>query len=211
MRTSQRTDIRVAVAVIIMVIAAMAGFELSGTAPEYRESATLMFSLPKSESAPNAYLAYARSLITSGEAITQMLASPPAQQRLRSAGRPARVSMELVNLYSQQYPDYGEPLATLSATSPSAATAHRAFTAAARLVAQLLASRQAQVPRRDRITARIIADSGPLAQDGSRARVLGGLAILALALISGAWGLADRLWPGEFSAPRRRLARGAAE
>jgi hypothetical protein len=192
--STKRAILRLICAALVLGAAVGAGYRIWRTPLTYLESATLVFQLPKAQTSPNAYLMFAPSLITSGEAMTRMLLSPQAQQQIRTVGRTAHVDMQLVNLYSQQYPDYGEPLATLSAASPSAVTAHRAFTAAARLVGHLLKARQARagVPRRDRIAARTIGDTGPVVQAGSSKRVFAGLAFLAVAGVAMAWGFLDR-------------------
>jgi hypothetical protein len=160
----------------------------------YLESATVEFSLPKTQDSPNAYYMFAPSLITSGEAMVQILMSPSAQRQIGAAGRDANVSLALVNLYNEEYPYYGLPLATLTAASPVAADARRTFVAAARVLGLLLAARQKQagVPPRERISARILGDSGPIVQAGSRARVLGGLALLAAMAAGMAWNAAGR-------------------
>jgi hypothetical protein len=68
------------------------------------------------------------------------------------------------------------------------------FTSAARLVSQLLAARQARasVPRRDRISALIVADSGTVAQKGSAKRVMARLTFLALTGVAAVRGFPDR-------------------
>lgn len=175
--------------VIVLIFAVGVGYEIKSTAPTYLESALVVFSLPKSQSAPYAYTMFAPSLITSGEAATQILMSPLAQGQIRQAGGTAAVSLTLVNLYNEQYPDYGEPLATLTAVSPNAANVHRSFGIAVRLLGHLLAARQAQasVPLRNRISARIIGDTGPVVQTGSSKRVYAGIALLALVAVSLVW------------------------
>jgi hypothetical protein len=147
----------------------------------YLESATVELSLPKAQNAPNAYYMFAPSLIASGEAMVQILMSPSVQRQIGATRRGASVSLALVNLYNEEYPYYGVPLATLTAASPAAADAHRTFVVAARTLGLLLAARQEQAGVRpsDRISARILGDSGPIIQTGSRVRVFGGLALLA--------------------------------
>jgi hypothetical protein len=124
---------------------------------------------------------FAPSLITSGEAMVQILMSPSVQNQIGAVGRGASVNLALVNLYNEEYPNYGVPLATLTAASPVAADTHRTFVVAARTLSLLLAARQKQAGVRpsERISARILADSGPIIQTGSRVRVYGGLALLA--------------------------------
>lgn len=177
-----------------LLVAAGAAYYIKTSPPAYAESATVEFSLPESQNSPNAYYMYAPSLITSAEAMAQILMSPSAQRQIRAAGG-ARVNLALVNLYNEEYPYYGLPLATLTATSPVAADTRRTFVAATRVLSLLLTEWQAQegVPPHERIPARILGDGGPVIQSGSRARVFGGLAILAAIAACSAWGGVGRL------------------
>ncbi len=154
---------------------------------------------------------FAPSLIASGEAMVQILMSPSVQRQIGASGRGARVSLALVNLYNEEYPYYGVPLATLTATSPVAATCHRTFAVAARVLGLLLAAQQQQegVPPPERISARILGDSGPIIQTGSRARVFGGLALLAAIAVSLAWDGAGRWGAGARSERAGRASRPA--
>jgi hypothetical protein len=184
-----RKRLRLVLVVAVLLLAAGAGYDMKISAPMYLESATVEMSLPKTQNAPNSYYMFAPSLITSGEVMVQILMSPSAQRQIGAAGRDASVSLALVNLYNEEYPYYGVPLATLTADSPVAADAHRTFVAAVRVLGLLLAARQKQigVPPRERISAQILGDSGPVVQAGSRARVFGGLALLAALAAGLAW------------------------
>ena len=53
---------------------------------------------------------FAPSLIASGETMVQILISPSAQRQIGASGRGASVSLALVNLYNEEYPDDGAPL-----------------------------------------------------------------------------------------------------
>ena len=185
---------RLALVAATLLLAAGAGYDIKISPPTYLESAIVELSLPKAYNAPNAYYMFAPSLITSGEVMVQILMSPSAQRQIGAAGRGTRVSLALVNLYNEEYPDYGVPLATLTAASPVAADAHRTFASAARVLGLLLAARQRQmgVRPRLRISAQILGDSGPIIQTGSRARVFGGLALLAAIAAGLAWNGAGR-------------------
>jgi hypothetical protein len=196
------------VVVATFLLAAGVGYGIEINPPMYLESATVEFSLPKTQNAPNAYYMFAPSLITSGEAMVQILMSPAAQRRIGAAGRGARVSLALVNLYNEEYPYYGVPLATLTAASPVAADARRTFAAAARELGLVLAARQKQagVPPRERISARILGDSGPIVQAGSRTRVFGGLALLTAIAAGLAWNGAGRRGAGGRSGPAATAA-----
>ena len=195
--------LRLTLVVATLLLAAGAGYGIEISPPIYIESATVELSLPKAQNAPNAYYMFAPSLIASGEATVQILMSPSAQRQIGATDRGATVSLALVNLYNEEYPYFGVPLATLTTASPVAADAHRTFVVAARVLRLLLAARQkqARVPRRERISARILGDSGPVIQTGSRARVFGGLAILAAMAAGLAWGGAGRWNAGARSEP----------
>ncbi len=198
-----RKRLRLTLVVATLLLAAGAGYDIAISPPMYLESATVELSLPKAQNAPNAYYMFAPSLIASGEAMVQILMSPSAQRQIGAAGRGASVSLALVNLYNKEYPYYGVPLATLTAASPVAADAHRTFVVTARVLGLLLAARQKQagVPPRARISAHILGDSGPIIQTGSRARVFGGLALLAAIAVSLAWDGAGRRGAGARSEP----------
>ncbi|MGH3219371.1 MAG: hypothetical protein ACRDPY_11790 [Streptosporangiaceae bacterium] len=195
--------------VATLLVAAGAAYDIRISPPMYLESATVELSLPKAENAPNDYDMHAYSLITSSEVMVQTLMSPSVQSQISAANPSATVNIALVNLYNEEYPNYGYPLATLTAASPGAADAHRAFVAAARVLGLLLAARQEQlgVAPSDRITAQILGDSGPVVQTGSRARVFGGLALLTAVAVGLAWRGAGR-WGAavrpESGSPRAR-------
>jgi hypothetical protein len=198
-----RKWLRLALVAATLLLAGGAGYGIWSSPPMYLESAIVEFSLPKTMDAPNAYYLFAPSLITSGEVMVQILNSPSAQRQIGAAGRGASVSLALVNLYNEEYPNYGVPLATLTAASPVAADARRTFVLAARVLGRLLAARQEQtgVPPRERVSAQILGDSGPIIQTGSRARVFGGLALLAAIAAGLAWDGAGRWGAGARSEP----------
>jgi hypothetical protein len=189
--------------VATLLLAAGAGYDIEISKPMYLESATVELSLPNAKNAPNDYYMFAPSLITSAEAMVQILMSAPAQRQIGAASRGASVSLALVNLYNEEYPYYGVPLATLTAASPVAADAHRTFMVAARVLGLLLAARQKQagVPPGERISAHVLGDSGPIIQTGSRARVFGGLALLTAIVAGLAWEGAGRWGAGARSEP----------
>ena len=206
-----RKRLRLTLVVATLLLAAGVGYDIEISPHRYLESATVELSLPQAQNAPNAYYMFAPSLIASGEAMVQILMSPSVQRQIGASGRGARVSLALVNLYNEEYPYYGVPLATLTATSPVAATCHRTFAVAARVLGLLLAAQQQQegVPPRERISARILGDSGPIIQTGSRARVFGGLALLAAIAVSLAWDGAGRWGAGARSERAGRASRPA--
>ena len=199
----QRQRWRIAAAMLALVGSAVVGYGIKRTPVSYMESAAVMFSLPRAQTAPNAYYLFAPSLIMSGEGISQLLMNSEAREQLRAAGGTADINLELVNLYNQEYPEYGEPLATLTASSPSAASTHRTFMIATQLLAQILKTIQenAHVVPRNRISAQIIADTGPVIQTGSLARTFAGIAVLAMVAVAMLWAFVDRRAYGPGRAP----------
>jgi hypothetical protein len=191
---TRRKRVRLLALVAVLVLAAGLRYVIASSPPTYLESATVVFSLPKSQTAPNAYIIFASSLITSGEAMSEIMQSPQAQRKIREAGGTAKVSLALVNLYDEEYPNYGVPLATLTVSALDAAGVHRTFAIASRLLHRLLAGLQSGVGVRphNRISAQIIGDTGVAAQPGSPKRVLAGLMILALVTVSALWNALDR-------------------
>ena len=183
-----------AAVMVVLLLAAGLAYGIEGVPPTYLESASVLFSLPKSKTNPNAYYYFAPSLIMSGEGISQLLANQQVQGQIRKAGGTADVNLALINLYNEEYPEYGEPLATLTSSSQSAASTHRTFRIAKRLLDQILNSIQANagVPMHNRISAQIFADTGPIIQQGSSKRVYAGIALLAAIGTGLLWGLIDR-------------------
>lgn len=140
--------------------------------------------------------------------MTQILLSPQAQQQISAAGGAADVNIALVNLYDEEYPNYGVPLVNLTVSSKGAATVRPTFAITVRLLHRLLTARQAKlsVRPRNRISAQVIGDTGLTVQGGSPKRVLAGLAVLALIAYSALFRLLGRRRPGRrFSRHGHRL------
>jgi hypothetical protein len=180
---------RTAAIAAIGILAMGAGFGIQHTKPRYTQSASVLFVPPARYASAKAYSWLGPALIATGQLISQIVMGPQAQAEIRDSGGTASYNMTLVNLYNQDYPDYSYPEATLSTSSPEAATAGRTFALAARLVGRVLADRQAEagVAPPDRIVARLIAVSGPIRSAGSRKRALGGVLLLAIVACSWAW------------------------
>jgi hypothetical protein len=195
--------LRLTLVLATLLLAAAAGRAIETSHPVYLEIATVELSLPKTQNAPNAYYMFAPSLIASSELMVRILMSPQVQRQIGAIGRGARVSLALVNLYNEEYPYFGFPLATLTAASPVPADAHRTFVAAARVLGLQLRAQQERlgVLPANRISARVLGDSGPVVQTGSRARVFGGLALLAAIAAGLAWNGAGRWAAGARSEP----------
>ena len=126
--------------------------------------------------------------------ISQIVTSPQVEHKVAQAGGTAAYNLTLVNLYNQDYPDFGYPEATLSVHSPDPVSTHRTYLIAKRTLIETLASRQkhAGAPRGHRIVAQVADDSGPIPQTGSRKRALGGLLLLGLVAGGTGWSLTGR-------------------
>ena len=87
---AMRKLIKLAAVAMVLILAAGAGYEIRSNRLTYSESALIVFSLPKSQSAPYAYTMFAPSLIASGDAITRVVMSPQVQLYIPAcqAGRP---------------------------------------------------------------------------------------------------------------------------
>jgi hypothetical protein len=169
------------IAVILVLLLALAiAIDVKKTPQVYQESATVVFTVPVSAANPNPYFSFNEDLIPTGSVIISILMSPASQQRVRKAGGSAQFNVVLVNLYNLEYPYHGVPYATLTTTSESLAAVHRTFVVVAQQLDSILASRQASVTPHNRITAKIIGDSGPIVASGSRKRTYAGLVLLTV-------------------------------
>jgi hypothetical protein len=162
--------------------------------PNYVESATVLFTMPTADSSTTGYTWQAEALISTGSAISQIITSPQVEHKVAQAGGTAAYSLTLVNLYNQDYPDFGYPEATLSVHSSDPVSTHRTYLIARRTMIETLASRQKQAgaPRGHRIVVQVADDSGPIPQTGSRKRALGGLLLLGLVAGGTGWSLTGR-------------------
>lgn len=199
----QRPVGRWLVLTIALAITVMVGYEIKRTPPEYLESATVVFRLPRSLAANKAQALDSAirypSLIITGDVIAQSLASFEYKHLIRGAGGTAAVSLTMLNTSDEEYPDYPYPLATLTAESASPVAVRRTFAIAFRVLTQLVLERQtvAAVPRRSRMSVSLAGYTGPISQRGSLKRSLIALAVLAIIAVSAIFG-----W---LSHSRRRL------
>jgi len=166
----------------VFILAAGVLYDFKSTPQTYQESATVVFTPPTSLQNPNPYSSFGGSLITAGEIMIRFLMSPQGQQRVRAAGGTADFNVALVNLYNQEYPDFGDPYAILSASSDNPAAAHATFVVVARQLLGILAAKQAQagVSPHNRVAARVVGDSGPVVQHGSSKRAYAGVLLLTI-------------------------------
>ena len=178
----------------ILVIAVGLGMQIEQNRPSYVESATILFTMPNLDRSATLYSWRAQSLTSTGSVVSQILMSPQIEHEVAQAGGTANYDLTLINLYNQDYPHYGYPEATLSASSSDAASTHRTYLIAKRTLIKVLATLQSRAgaSRRQRVIAQAADDSGPMPQSGSRPRALGGLVLLALVAAGTCWSVTGR-------------------
>jgi hypothetical protein len=188
-------------AVVAVVLAAeFAVYQVRHTPPAYAAGATVVFSSP---GPPDGVLARrdTPALITTETMMAELMASRWAQDLVRRRGGTGQFQVSPENTANLQYPDYADPLATITVTAPEAAAAQRTFAAVYSVLARQLAGLQARtgVPPPLRIQLRLVSVSAPAPQPGSPVRVLAGLALLTVMAVFLVVTFLDRRrgrWPG---------------
>ena len=164
-------------AAAVLIVAAGAGYDVKTAPPPYADGATVIFSaadrLAHFVGKPN----FDQSLI-----ITEVMLAQTMSGHVRTAAGTTQLQSLPCNRSDLEYPDYAEQCATLTAIAPGAAAARQALALAYRLLNGRLVTLQTEfdVIPRNQIHTRLVGMSGPLPQQGSKARVLAGLALLTL-------------------------------
>jgi hypothetical protein len=186
--------LRILALTLILVITVGLGVKIEENRPSYVESATVLFTTPNLDRSAELYTWQAQSLISAGSVVSQILMSPQVEHEVAQAGGAGHYNLALINFYNQEYPEYGYPEATLSASSPDATSTHRTYLIAERTMIKVLATwqSQAKAPPHHRITAQVSNDSGPMPRSGSRLRALGGLLLLCLVAAGTCWSVTGR-------------------
>lgn len=172
---------RLPAVIVVLIIAGAAGYGITSSPPMYSESGTVVFTAR--ESLLGAFYPYSGlgTPLTATEAMLAAdLMSPPGEGRVRAAGGSAHFEVVPFNTSDLEYPDYAEPFATVTTTSPNRADTRRTFGVVLRLLGHRLAAMQAGVPARNRMQTYLAGDSGAISEPGSHARVLAGLTLLAV-------------------------------
>jgi hypothetical protein len=165
---------------VVLMIAAGVTYSIMSTPPIYSESATVIFSAGPSLADSRLSASFMIPLIATEVMLSQTMMSSPAQSQVRAAGGTAAFELMPYNLYSLQYPDYGEPITMLTVTSSDPEAIQRTFGVVLGILGQRLAAMQAHVPPRNRVQDSLVGDSGMAAQPGSSVRVLAGLVLLTV-------------------------------
>jgi hypothetical protein len=193
---------RWAAVAVVLVLAAGASYMIKKTPATYEEQGAVVFGTATSPANPNEYDGYnvfTTPLITVAEVVVRAMMgeqamSTQAQRPVLTPQGAAGFNLALVNLYNEEYPDYGEPEATLTTQSSSPAAVHTAFVQVSREVASRLNALQVEagVQPQDRISEHVVGDTGPLLEAGSPKRVYIGLILLTLIAVFTVASFVDR-------------------
>jgi hypothetical protein len=163
--------------VAVLIVAAGAAYDVRTSPPPYADGATVIFSaadrLAHFVGEPN----FDQSLI-----ITEVMLAQTMTGQVRTRGGTTQLQALPCNRSDLEYPDYAEQCATLTTSARGAADARQALSLAYRLLSLRLTKLQAEsgVVPGNRIRTYLVGISGPVPQQGSKVRVLAGLAILTL-------------------------------
>lgn len=193
----------VVAALVVLIVAAGLTWDIKTTPTTYEEGATIVFMAPGA----NPYSTLGSELVPMTNLITATVTSAKYLGKIRAAGGTAAADIAMVNLYNEQFPEYGVPYVTVSAQSYDPAEVARTFNIIVATLRSLVATRQNQagVPQWSRVSIRVVGSSGVQATGGSHIRVLFGLAVLTLMALfmvvvfldrrRSQWRLYDRRFP----------------
>jgi hypothetical protein len=192
----RRRQVRSGYIVLAFVLTAVIGNSLYHTCPHYEQSAVVLVTILGRRSAANGYAIPSTTLIAASALITRIVADPESERLIRRAGGTGSYRLSMLNFYNQDYPRYNYPEAILTVSSPSPLETTRTFTATARVLAFVLSRQQRRLGVRpaDRIVAKIIANSGPVAASGSAKRAMAGALLIAAVLGPAGLRTIDRHW-----------------
>jgi hypothetical protein len=164
----------------VLILAAVSARGVEHAPQAYLESGTVVIAAQNAPLTDEPYSTVSGSLVTTSAVMAQSLMSPQARALVREAGGTADFRLALVNFNNQDYPEYGFPLATLTAQSADPGVTRRTFQVVLHVLRRLLAQRQGHAGARGRISAQLVSDTGAVTQPGSRKRSLAALGLLTL-------------------------------
>jgi hypothetical protein len=162
---------------VIFILTLGLGYRFTHTPQGYVDTATVVFAAPQ-----GALFSGVSDLLVIDALTTNSMMSETGHLQVNRYGGTSSYNVTLVNLNTEDYPNYSNPYVSVTTSSQDAATAQRTFSAVMKVLQDDLAELQARQGAKPYtwIQARTIATpSGPVAQTGSRKRTLLGLAILA--------------------------------
>lgn len=169
---------RHAVAVtIVLVLAAVLGYELKHAKPPYNESSTVVFSTSADP------FGVGNGVLVTADLMSRSMMSPQSEQLVRQAGGTVDYQVSLVNLYNIEYPDYSDPYVTISVTASDPVDAERTFSAVMHVLTNELKARQAGdgISPANQIDIKVLsATAGARPLTGYPKRTFGALAVLTV-------------------------------
>lgn len=162
---------------IVLVLAAVLGYELKHAKPLYNDSATVVF---KTSGNP---FAFGNGFLVTADLMARSMMSPQSEQRVRQAGGTVDYNVSLVNLYNIEYPYYSLPYAGISVTAPDPVDASRTFSAVMNVLANELKERQAGdgISPVNQIGINVLSETaGAVPLTGYPKRTFGALAVLTI-------------------------------
>ena len=167
----------------VLVLAVWVVHDFKATPTVYGEGATVVLNPPVSTRYPNPFESGGGSVISASGVIAVYVQGSEGQRLVTTAGGTLPYTVQLINSYNQDFPNYVAPEIDVEVTGTDIGSVIRTYTAVIQVLTTQVAVRQkaAKVPKIDRIRPMVIGHPGPLAQPGSPKRTFGGLIVLALA------------------------------
>jgi hypothetical protein len=166
----------------VLVLALWLVHDFKATPVVWNESATVIFNSPVSQRYPNPYEAGGGSIVTGSGVIANYVNGSVGQKLVSAAGGTLPYTVQLINAYNQDYPNYPSPEVDVEVNGTDIGAVMRTYAAVIQVVKAQNVGRQvaAKTPKVDWITLKVVGGNGPLAQPGSSKRALGGLMVLTL-------------------------------
>jgi hypothetical protein len=166
----------------VLVLALWTVHDFKATPMVYTDGATVVFKPPISQRYPNPYESGGGSIITAAGVIANYVNGSEGQKLVSAAGGTQPYTVQLINAYNQDYPNYTDPEVDVEVTGTDIAAITRTYAAVIQVLKDQTVARQkaAKAPKVDRIHLLVIGDPGPLSQPGSSKRTLGGLMLLTV-------------------------------
>jgi hypothetical protein len=173
---------RIAIAIVALA-AGMLGYHLVRGNPGYIDSGSVHFIAPKNSVS---MFQNTRSLLVVEEAAAWYMMGSQGEQQVRAAGGTATYNVAMLNLYNEEFPNYGQPYVTIAVMSHYPEVARQTFRAVlgVLLKATVMLQEQVGATPKNEVRATLVAEpTGPIAQGGSHKRSYAALAVLTIIAI----------------------------
>jgi hypothetical protein len=191
---------------IVALSACMLSYHLVRSNPGYIDSGGVGFTAPKNSVAMFQDI---QSLQVVEQATTGYIMGSQGEREVRAAGGTALYNVAMLNLYNEQYPDYGQPYVEITVMSNDPEEAQQTFRAVLGVLRKATAMLQEQVGAspENEVRATLVAEpTGPITQSGSHKRSYAALGVLTTIAVYAAASALDRRRPRR--RPRHRWHHG---